>query len=248
MRTFRGAGTVLNSLTVLVGALVGLGLRTVLQGRPDLLESVKFSLGIVTICIGVKLFLAMRSPVVVAVSVAVGGLIGALIGLDQMVNNGALWVQGQFGGDPDFKRGLIVASLVFCVGPMTILGCLRDAIDGDIDLLKLKATMDGLVAIFFAAGFGVGVAVSAFVVLIVQGLLTAVALPLRGFASDQEMLEELSGAGGPVLVIVGLSLSGIKEVTSANWILAPLLVPMIVGFSRWIRLRRSVVARSSPNG
>ena len=186
MRPFRGAGTVLNFLTVLVGALIGLGLRTVLQGRPDLLESVKFSLGIVTICIGVKLFLAMRSPVVVAISVAVGGLIGVWIGLDQMVNNGALWLQGQFGGDPDFKRGLIVASLVFCVGPMTVLGCLRDAIDRDIDLLKLKATMDGLVAIFFAAAFGAGVAMSAFVVLTVQGLLTAAALPLRGFASDQD--------------------------------------------------------------
>ena len=246
MRPFRGAGTVLNFLTVLVGALIGLGLRTVLQGRPDLLESVKFSLGIVTICIGVKLFLAMRSPVVVAISVAVGGLIGVWIGLDQMVNNGALWLQGQFGGDPDIKRGLIVASLVFCVGPMTVLGCLRDAIDRDIDLLKLKATMDGLVAIFFAAAFGAGVAMSAFVVLTVQGLLTAAALPLRGFASDQEMLDELSGAGGPVLFIVGLSLSGIKEVTSANWILAPLLVPVIVGISRWMRLRLNVAARVEP--
>lgn len=245
MRPFRGAGTVLNFVTVLAGALIGLGFRTALKGQPDLLESVKFSLGIVTMCIGVKLFLAMRNPVVVALSVTLGGLIGTWCKFDQLVSNGAFWIQGQLGGDVDFKRGLVVASLVFCVGPMAILGCLRDAIDRNLDLLKLKATMDGLVAVFFAAAFGAGVVVSSLVVLLFQGALTLLALPLHGMASDQEMLDELSGAGGPVLLIVGLSLSGVKELPSVNWLVAPLLVPLVLSLARWAR-RLAPAWRPSP--
>ncbi|MBL8060080.1 MAG: DUF554 family protein [Chthonomonas sp.] len=235
MKSFRGAGTVLNFLTVLIGGGIGLLLRTPMENNGHLLECVKFSLGVVTLCIGVKLFLAMRNPVVVALSVALGGMLGALMGLDQMVSNGALWLENVLGGGPDFKKGLVLASVVFCVGPMTILGCMRDAIDRNIDLLKLKSTMDGLVAIFFAAAFGAGVVASAFVVLIIQGLLTILAAPLKGLAQDQEMLDELSGAGGPVLFIVGLSLSGLKEVDSANWLLVPMLAPLIVFIFRLVR-------------
>ena len=80
--SFRGAGTLLNFATVLVGGGIGMLLRGPMENNAHLLESVKFSLGVVTLCIGIKLFLAMRNPVVVALAVAVGGLLGALIGLD----------------------------------------------------------------------------------------------------------------------------------------------------------------------
>ncbi len=227
-----GRGTLLNFATVLIGGLLGLALRGQLQ--PQWLESVKFSLGIVTICFGLKMFLEAKNPVAVILSVALGGMIGSMVGIDPAVNEGANWVQGQLGGDGKFAEGLVVTSVLFCVGPMTLLGCIRDAIDRNIDLLKLKSTMDGIVAIFFAAAFGSGVIATAFVVLILQGAITLLASPLQKLADDQEMVSEITGTGGPVLVIVGLSLAGLKQVPSANYLPSLLLAPIIVLIFRYV--------------
>lgn len=225
-----GRGTLLNFATVLVGALLGLALQKLLH--PEWMVSAKFSLGIVTICFGLKMFLASRNPVIVALAVALGGILGTALGIDQMVNEGAGWIQAQLGGDQDFKLGLIVTSVLFCVGPMTLLGCVRDAIDRNIDLLKMKSTMDGIVAVFFAAAYGRGVVATAFVVLIFQGLLTLLAVPMRRIADDKEMVDEITGTGGPILVIVGVSLAGLKEVASADFLPALFLVPLLVWLFR----------------
>ena len=132
---------------------------------------------------------------------------------------------------------------MFCVGPMTFLGCIRDAIDRNIDLLKMKSTMDGIVAVFFAAAFGNGVVLTAFVVLLFQGLLTLLAVPLRGLAEDTEMVDEITGTGGPILVIVGISLAGLKEMATADYLPALFLVPLLVLKFRLFQRRSNAAAQ-----
>ena len=100
-----GRGTLLNFATVLIGALIGLGLKQALKGHDDLMASAQLSLGIVTICFGLKMFLSSKNPVIVALAVALGGIIGTAIGINHWVNEGASMVEGQFGGEADFKRG-----------------------------------------------------------------------------------------------------------------------------------------------
>ncbi len=232
LRTLPGRGTLLNFATVLVGASLGLALRGFLY--PEWMASVRLSLGIVTICFGLRMFLSSRNPVVVALALAIGGIIGTALGIDVAVEEAATWVKTQLGGDENFVSGLVVTSVLFCVGPMTLLGCIRDAMDRNIDLLKMKSTMDGIVAVFFAAAYGSGVLVTAFVVLVFQGLLTLLAAPMRKLAEDKEFVDEITGTGGPVLVIVGLSLAEIVKVSSANYLPALLIVPVILWVFRHV--------------
>lgn len=230
-----GRGTLLNFATVLVGALVGLALQNVLSA--SLLEGVRTALGLVTIGIGIKLFLASRNPVIVILSLVGGVLIGSGMFLDEWIMEYAGQLQQLVGGNEQFANGLVTTSVLFCVGPMTLLGCIRDAIDRDIELLKIKSTMDGIVAVFFAAAFGAGVVATAFVVLIFQGLLTLLASPMRRIADDREMVDEISAVGGPILLGVGLSLAQIKSIASANFLPALFLAPLIVVLFRLRKTR-----------
>lgn len=237
-----GRGTLLNFAAVLFGSLLGLALQK--QLKPEWLESVRLSLGIVTICFGLKMFLSSRNPVIVALAVALGGLIGVAVGLDREINALAGDLRAQLQGDRNFVEGLVLTFVLFCVGPMTLLGCIQDAMERKIDLLKMKSAMDGVVSVFFAAAFGSGVLVTAFLLLAFQGLLTILASPLQSLAKDQEITDEITGVGGPVLVIVGVSLAGIVQVSSANYLPALFLAPLLVLVFRHVpqlRARKSAV-------
>ncbi|HVL40394.1 MAG TPA: DUF554 family protein [Fimbriimonadaceae bacterium] len=149
-----------------------------------------------------------------------------MLGLSAGLQHFAEWARTTFGADSgDFNKGLITTSILFCVGPMTILGCLQDGLQGKIELLALKSTMDGFGAIFFAAALGEGVLVAALVVLVFQGALTLLARPLRSLASDDELLAEMSGAGGAMLLGTGLGLLEIKRVPVELYLPALAIAP-----------------------
>jgi uncharacterized protein len=135
-------------------------------------------------------------------------------------------------GDPRFNEGLITTSILFCVGPMTLLGCIKDGLEGDTELLKLKSTLDGFGAFFFAAALGVGVLVTALVVLVFQGALTLAAKPLRFLAEDQEYVAEATAAGGIMMMATGLGLVEIRDLPVANYLPALALAPLLVWVAR----------------
>ena len=126
-----------------------------------------------------------------------------------------------------FVEGYVSASLVFCIGPLTILGSLSDGLGQGIEQLALKATLDGFAAIAFAASLGWGVAASALTVGVVQGLLTALGLLLGGFVPDAH-LTALTATGGLLLVGVGLRLLHIKPVPVGDLLPALLVAPLLV--------------------
>lgn len=234
LRTLRGRGTLLNTLTVLIGALLGLSLRQVI--RADLVVVVTTGLGLVTLVLALKMALEGKRVLALAFAIALGGLIGKGVGLDQMVESGAEWARTSLGQSGSFSEGLIASSLLFCVGPLTLLGCMEDALERKIDLLSVKSLLDGITSVFFAAAMGAGVVLTALVVLVVQGALTLCASRLKGISEDRELLSELSAAGGCILLLVGAGMVGLTDsskVPSAIVFLPALcIVPLAIAIEK----------------
>ena len=223
-------GTILNTVTVAAGSVVGL-----LIGKfiPESAQQVALGgLGLVTMGLGMKMFLGSKNILIIAGSIALGGIIGLLLGIQVGLEHIADWVKQSVGGGGTFSEGFVASCVLFCIGPMTLLGCIQDGLEGKSELLSLKSTMDGVAAIFLAASLGVGVLFSAAFVLIFQGALTLAARPLSSLKNDQGLLAELEGTGGPIMLAIGLSLLSIKKLPTANYLPALVLAPMMVLLSR----------------
>lgn len=217
-------GTFLNTATVAAGALLGLAV-----GRftpPAAQETAIAGLGLVTTGLAIRMFLQSRNPLAVAGAIALGGVLGMLLGFDTGLHRFADWAKATSGGGGRFSEAVVTTTVLFCVGPMTLLGCLQDGLEGRSELLSLKSTMDGVAAFFFAAALGPGVLVTAVVVLVFQGALTLMARRLRRLAEREDLMAEISGAGGAILLATGLGLLGIKSLPTANYLPALLLAPL----------------------
>lgn len=234
-------GTLLNAATVFVGGLLGVAAGAGLSD--DLLSIALTGLGLVTIGMGLRLFFQSRQVLIVAAAIALGGVIGELVGIDSGLNAFAEWAKQGLGGQGRFSEAIVVTTVLFCIGPMTVLGCIQDGLEGKIELLSLKSLMDGIAAFFFAAALGPGVLVTAGVVLMVQGTLTAMAGFLKPIADDEGLLAELSGVGGPILLAIGLGLVEIKKIPSENFLPALILGPaLVIATRRWTRSAKAATA------
>jgi len=221
-------GTLLNTLTVIVGSLLGLLFQSALQ--PEWETAAITGIGLVVACLGVKMFLASEQILVVVGAIAVGGVLGSALGIDHGLANLAIWAETVLGGEGKFNEGLLTASILFCVGPMTLLGCIQDGIERKIDLLAVKSLLDGIAAVFLAAVFGVGVLVSALVVLVIQGALTLAAKPLSPLTKRPAILAELTAIGGIMMVSIGLNLTGVLDFRTELFLPALVLGPLVVSF------------------
>ncbi|HZH98193.1 MAG TPA: DUF554 family protein, partial [Fimbriimonadaceae bacterium] len=187
--------------------------------------------------LGIKMFLQSKNILIVAAAIALGGVLGLLLGIHEGLESFAEWAKGTFGGQNPgrFTEAVITTSILFCVGPMTLLGCMQDALEDKVELLAIKSTLDGFAAFFFGAALGPGVLVTAAVVLIFQSVLTFAARPLRGVAGDEALISEITAAGGVMLMGTGLGLLEIKtDLPVANYLPALVLAPALVGLSRII--------------
>ena len=246
---FRGAGTVLNVTTVLVGSGIGVLLGNRLPGRTR--EVVTDGLGLVTLLVAATSAASVRDPdlsdavgtsapvLIVLGSVLIGGICGSLLRVEDRLEGVGDAIRRRVphgrGGDRDrFVEGFVTASLVFCVGPLTILGSLDDGLGRGIDKLALKATLDGFASIAFAASLGVGVAASALVILVVQGALTLLAALLGDLLPDAH-LAALTATGGLLLVGVGLRLLQIRSVPVADLLPALAVAPLLVAIVAALR-------------
>jgi uncharacterized protein len=236
-------GTLLNVATVLAGTVFG-----VLIGRrmpPRMQDSLTTGLGFFTVLIavsmGVGIFTdpAARPGDDLAVLAAVLG--GVVVGEALRIHDGLEWLGGWFqrrlasGDQPSrIAEGFVTASLVFCVGPLTILGSLENGLTGDIRLLAIKSLLDGVASIAFAAALGWGVALSALTVLVVQGGIAATAAVLSA-AMDEATIRAVTSAGGLILLGVALRLLDLKAVRVANFLPALVLAPLFIRVAELVR-------------
>lgn len=219
-------GTLLNAAAVALGGMAGLALGGLIPS--NLQQTVIVTLGFCNMLFAVRLFFKGADILVTVVAVAAGAVMGTLIGVSQGLDAFAAWAHAVTGGGGRFTEAVVTTCVLYCVGPMTLLGCIKDGLEGDIELLKLKSTMDGLTAIFFAAALGPGVLVTAAVILVFQGLLTLLARPLEPLTRIPNLMDEATAVGGVIILSIGLGLAGIKkfpsEVMLPSLVLAPLFV------------------------
>jgi uncharacterized protein len=223
-------GTILNAFTVLVGGTLG----TFLGHRfpPRMQETVFASLGLFTLAIGLNNSLATGNPLIVLGSLLLGALAGEALQLEAALERFGEWLQqrlsrGQSGSSARFVEAFVTASIVFCVGPLTIQGAIEDGLRGDYTLLAIKAMLDGFAALAFAATMGVGVLASIIVILGFQGSISLLAsLGTDVFTAD--MIAEMTAVGGVVLLSIGLRLLQLKQIRSANLLPALFIAPAAV--------------------
>lgn len=239
-------GTLLNAVTVLVGSTLGLMIGGRLPARIQ--ESVITGLGLVTAYVGVSNAGETGNVIIPLIALVTGVIAGELLALDARLEGFAAWVHARFerqnGADtaPDglavrrarFIQGFVTASLVFCVGPLTILGSLQNGLTGDIQLLAIKSLLDGVASIAFAAALGPGVALAALTVLVVQGAIAAAASLLAGVLDEVTILA-ITSAGGVMLLGVALRLLDLKPVRAASFLPALVLAPIFMALAAAIR-------------
>ncbi len=222
-------GTLLNLATVVLGASTG----TVFGKRlPENLRSnIMNGLGLVTIFIGLSMGLKTENILVVLGSVVLGGILGELMGIDNLLRRLASRLEKGLAkvnlGGGRFAEGFITASLVFCVGPMTIMGSIQDGLTGDYSTLAVKAALDGFASIAFAASLGIGVAFSGLLILVYQGSITLLASWASAVLTEP-MITEMTSVGGILIFGIGLGLLDIKRVPVANLLPAIFVAPSLV--------------------
>jgi uncharacterized membrane protein YqgA involved in biofilm formation len=249
-----GIGTIINTVAVLAGGALGTALGARLPER--IRETVMHGLGLVVLAIGIHLSLKTAEILIVLGSVLLGGILGELLRIEDRINNIGRWIEqrgtqspqktrkarneGQRAEiDPDqsekttdvsttrFSRAFLMASLVFCVGPMTILGSFQDGLEGNYEILAVKSALDFFAAMAFASTMGSGVIAAAFTVAVYQGALTLGAGWVSGVLTDP-MVTEMTATGGVLMLAIGLGLLELKRIRAGNLLPAIVIAPIIV--------------------
>lgn len=229
-------GTFINIIAILVGSALGM----LLGGRlsEKLKHTVISGLGLFTFALGVQMFLKTQNSLVVLGSLVVGALLGEWWRLEDRLQHMGAWLEARFnrsGGDAGdhqnqekFIRGFLTASLVFLVGPMSILGSVQDGLTGNYQLLAVKSMLDGFAALAFSSSLGLGVAFSVVPTLIYQGGISLLAAQVQAVTTP-EMMTEMTATGGVILLAIAVSgLLELRKIRSGNFLPALLVAPLVV--------------------
>jgi uncharacterized membrane protein YqgA involved in biofilm formation len=219
-------GTLVNTATVLLGSSLGLLIGSKLSDK--IKTMVMHALGLSTLLIGMQMAFKTENILFVIGSLVVGGIIGELIGLEEWLENLGEFIKKKVKSESgSFVLGFVTASLVFCIGPMTIVGSIQDGVSGDASLLFAKSVLDGFASLIFASTMGLGVVFSSLTVLIFQGGLTILGSKLS-FLLRPEVLDELIATGGLIIIGIGFYLLGIKKIKVGNFLPALIVVVILV--------------------
>lgn len=224
----RGLGTLINTATVMAGGGVGLLIGSRIPER--IRTSVVQVIGIATVVMGIDNVLDTHNLVFPLVGTVVGAILGELIGIEERLEAVGERLKRRFAGgneDGSFVRGFVTATLLFCVGPLTILGAIEDATGATPRLYIIKGTLDGFMSVIFTATYGIGAAFSALSVLVVQGLLTLAGTGLDALLDDR-MRTEMFASGGFMVLAIGLNLLGIAKVRLGSLLPGLIVTPALV--------------------
>jgi uncharacterized membrane protein YqgA involved in biofilm formation len=225
-------GTLINVAAVLVGGTFGLLFGARLPERVR--QTVIAGLGLFVAAIGVQMAIKMQQPLIVLGGLLIGGILGEWWRIEDGLRRLGAWLEMRFthGSSEEkssrFIRGFLTASLVYCIGPLAILGSIQNGLTGDYNLLAIKSVLDGFASLAFASSLGVGVLFSSLVILVYQGSLSLLAALAQAVITPA-MTNEMTAVGGILLVGIAISsLLEIKPIRVGNFLPALVIVPLIV--------------------
>lgn len=243
---FIGFGTVVNVVTVALGAGAGLLLGDRIPERTR--DTITDVLGLITLVLGISSALSLSSAalseevgstgmLIVLGSLLIGAIIGSVLRIEHRLEGGAAWLRARFAGTGEagrFVDAVVTPTLLFCIGPLSLLGTMSDGLGRGADQLLIKATLDGFAAIAFASSLGWGVLFSAAAVGVIQGGLTLAAFLLGDFFSAAQ-IDALTATGGVMLIGLGLRLLRLKPIPVGDLLpalaIAPVLVSVVAGLT-----------------
>lgn len=220
-------GTIVNSLAVVAGSIIGLLFGKLFTKK--LGDAVMTGLALVVIYIGISGAFKGENTLVAIISISIGAIIGTLLDLDGKI----LWLGDRVeslvskSGDGSVAKGFVSASLLFCVGAMTVVGSLDSGLRGDHSTLFTKAMLDGISAIFFASSLGIGVIFSAVFILVYQGAITLAAQFIEPYINYGNVIGEMTCVGSLLILALGLNMLKITNIKVMNYLPA-IFLPIIV--------------------
>ena len=225
-------GTFINVAAILIGGTIGLFFGSRIPERFK--NTVIAGMGLFTAAMGLEMFFESKNSLIVLGALIIGALLGEWIGIEDGLQSFGQMLEKRFSSDSEtgsgskFVRGFMVSSLLFCIGPMAILGSIQDGLNGNYEMLAVKSTLDGFAAIAFASTLGVGVMFSSLIILVYQGGISLLAGQLDAIVTDP-MMAELIATGGVILMGVAVSnLLELKKIRVGNFLPALAVAPLIV--------------------
>jgi uncharacterized protein len=225
-------GTFINVAAILIGGTIGLLFGSRIPERYK--NTVIAGMGLFTAALGLQMFFKSENSLIVLGALIIGALLGEWIGIEDGLQSLGQLLEKRFSRDTEtgssskFVRGFMVSSLLFCIGPIAILGSIQDGLTGDYKLLAVKSTLDGFASIAFASTLGVGVLFSSLIILIYQGGVSLLAGQLNAIVTNP-MMAEMTATGGVILMGVAFSnLMEIKKIRVGNFLPALAVAPLIV--------------------
>jgi uncharacterized membrane protein YqgA involved in biofilm formation len=227
----RGLGTLINTATVIGGGVLGLiaGHRISQSIRTIVVQVI----GMATLVMGIESVMDTHNIVFPLVGMALGAIVGELLRIEQRLESVGAFLRRRFARSADgddestFVQGFVTATLLFCIGPMTILGAIEDASGRFPQIYIIKGTLDGFMSVIFVAAYGIGAAFSAVSVFVVQGLLTLFGTWLDALLDDR-MRTELFAAGGFAVLAIGINLLEIKKIKLGSLLPGLIVTPVLV--------------------
>ncbi|MBE6872149.1 MAG: DUF554 domain-containing protein [Ruminococcaceae bacterium] len=220
-------GVIVNVITVIIGSCVGLLLK---KGIPERVsKATMIGLGACTLYIGISGSLSGENVLILIAAIVLGVIVGTLLNIDGAINKLAEKVEGRFkkdGKTVSIAEGLVTATLLFCVGSMTVTGSIQAGLTGDNSVLITKAMLDLVSSMMLASSLGVGVLLAAVTVFIIQGGLVLLAGLVAPFMSAGA-INEMTCAGSLIIVMIGTNLMGITKIKVADFLPAILFAPII---------------------
>lgn len=218
-------GALINALLIIIGSLIG----RLLKGIPEnMKQTVMYAIGIVVIVMGVQMGLESSNFVIIIICIVLGAVVGEWIDIDKWINRLGQMIELKFGSkkqDGSIAQGFVTSTLIFVIGAMGVLGALNSGLQNDHDLLVSKGIIDGFTAVILSATLGIGVILSSIPVVVYQGSIALLATQITRLVPEAALemfLQEMTAAGGIMIIGIGTNLLGLTKIRVAN--LLPCLV------------------------
>lgn len=224
-----GIGTLVNSIAIVGGAIIGLLLKRGLPTKWQ--DTIMSGIGMSILIIGIQMALKSNQLVLVIVSLTVGGIMGEFLDIEGCLNRIGEFIGEKLAGKSEnlasqIAEGFANSSILFCSGAMAIVGSIQDGLIADHSTLFAKAALDGIISVILAANMGIGVMLSSISVGIYQGTITMLAKAIEPFVNNT-VLAELTATGGIIIMAIGTNIIGVTKIRIGNMLPAIVIVAVI---------------------